>query len=84
MFQRNGLFCPLTTILAPLLPRVTPVLSSSMARDGLVPFGGLLTGSSGSMDSTDVMYVTPISFVLKTIRNHKSLAKAYPKSGPSA
>ena len=33
---------------------------------------------------TDVMYVIPISFVLKTICNHKSLAKAYPKSGPSA
>jgi hypothetical protein len=36
------------------------------------------------MDSSDVTYVTPINFVLKTIRGNESLAKACPKSGPSA
>jgi hypothetical protein len=46
--------------------------------------GGLLTGSSGATDFTDVTYVIPISFVLKAIHGDKSLTKAYPKSGPSA
>jgi hypothetical protein len=31
-----------------------------------------------------VTYGTLIDFVLKTIRGNESLAKAYPKSGPSA
>ena len=54
--------------------------SGSVVVDGMGRIGGLLTGGSGPTDSTDVTYVTPISFVLKTIRNHKSLAKAFPKS----
>ena len=58
--------------------------SGSVVVDGAGRIGGLLTGGSGPTDSTDVTYVTPIDFVLKTIRSHKSLARAYPKSGSSA
>jgi hypothetical protein len=58
--------------------------SGSVVVDGAGRIGGILTGGGGTTDSSDVTYVTPIDFVLKTIRGNKSLAKAYPKSGPSA
>ena len=58
--------------------------SGAVVVDGAGRIGGLLTGGSGPTDSTDVTYVTPIDFVLKAIRSHTSLAKAYPKSDPSA
>ena len=50
-------------------------------RDGRI--GGLLTGGSGHTDATDITYVTPISFILDTIRAHESLAKVVLKSGRS-
>jgi hypothetical protein len=58
--------------------------SGSAVVDGAGRIGGLLTGGAGTTDSSDVTYVTPISFVLKAVRGNKSLAKAYLKSGPSA
>ncbi|KAN0109281.1 hypothetical protein V8E52_009465 [Russula decolorans] len=57
--------------------------SGSVVVDGAGRIGGVLTSGGGDTDSSDVTYVTPIDFVLKTIRGNKSLAKAYPKSGPS-
>ena len=60
--------------------------SGSVVVDGAGRMGGLLTGGGGTTGTgaTDVTYVTPIDFVLKTIRSNKSLAEAYPKSGASA
>ena len=58
--------------------------SGSVVVDGAGRIGGLLTGGSGITDATDVTYVTPISFILETIRSNKSLAKAHFKSGQSA
>src|SRR5258708_2217103 len=58
--------------------------SGSVVVDGAGQVGGLLTGGGGVMDSFDVSYVTPISFVLKVIHGNKSLANANLKSGPSA
>lgn len=52
--------------------------SGSVVVDAMGRIGGLLTGGSGITDRTDVTYVTPITFVLKTIRSNKALAKAYP------
>ncbi|KAH9017750.1 hypothetical protein EDB83DRAFT_2298802 [Lactarius deliciosus] len=57
--------------------------SGSVVVDGAGRIGGLITCGAGKTDSIDVTYVTPIGFILKTIRNNKSLAKSYPKSGPS-
>ena len=57
--------------------------SGAVVVDGAGRIGGLLTCGGGTADSYDLTYVTPISFVLKAIRSNKSLAKAYPKSGPS-
>jgi hypothetical protein len=58
--------------------------SGSVVVDGAGRIGGLLTGGGGDTDSTDVTYVTPINFVLKTIRSNRSLTQVYPKSGASA
>ncbi|KAH9047194.1 hypothetical protein EDB84DRAFT_524333 [Lactarius hengduanensis] len=57
--------------------------SGSVVVDGAGRIGGLITCGAGKTDSIDVTYVTPIGFILKTIRNNKSLARSYPKSGPS-
>ncbi|KAH9017748.1 hypothetical protein EDB83DRAFT_183145 [Lactarius deliciosus] len=57
--------------------------SGSVVVDGTGRIGGLITCGAGTTDSIDVTYVTPIGFILKTIRNNKSLARSYPKSGPS-
>ena len=57
--------------------------SGSVVIDGTGRIGGLLTGGSGVTDSTDVTYVTPISFVLETIRSSKPLARSYLSSGQS-
>ncbi|KAH8981224.1 hypothetical protein EDB86DRAFT_447202 [Lactarius hatsudake] len=57
--------------------------SGSVVVDGAGRIGGLITCGAGKTDSIDVTYVTPIGFILKTIRNNKSLARCYPKSGPS-
>ncbi|TFY73127.1 hypothetical protein EWM64_g10885 [Hericium alpestre] len=58
--------------------------SGSVVVDGAGRIGGIPTGGGGTTDSSDVTYATPIGFVLKTIHGNKPLAKAYPKSGPSA
>jgi hypothetical protein len=55
--------------------------SGSVVVDGVGRIGGLLTGGGGNKDSIDVTYVTPVSFVMKTIRGSKLLAKACPLSG---
>jgi hypothetical protein len=77
---RSGLFCPSTRGPASSLPRAT----QAVVVDGAGRTGGVLTGGGGTTDSSDLSYVTPIDFVLKIIRGNKFLAKAYPKSGPSA
>ena len=64
-------------------PLSRPGDSGSVVVDRDGRFGSLLTGGSGHTDSTDVTYVAPISFILDTIRAHKSLAKVYLKSGRS-
>ena len=58
--------------------------SGSVVVDGAGRIGGLLTGGSGTTDSTDMTYVTPISFVMDTIRSCEFLANANIKSGLSA
>jgi len=56
--------------------------SGAVVVDGRGRIGGLLTGGTGSTDTSDITYVTPISFVMKIIRSNESLANAYPKAGP--
>ena len=62
-------------------PFSCPGDSGSVVVDGAGRIGGLLTGGSGNTDFMDVTYVTPISFILDTIRAHESLAKVDIKSG---
>jgi len=58
--------------------------SGSVVVDGAGRIGGLLTGGGGSKeDEMDVVYVTPIDFVLGTIHGNESLAKANLKSAPA-
>ncbi|KAH8987174.1 hypothetical protein EDB92DRAFT_1948708 [Lactarius akahatsu] len=57
--------------------------SGSVVVDGAGRIGGLITCGGGKTDFIDITYVTPIGLILKTIRNNKSLARSYPKSGPS-
>ncbi|KAH7889041.1 hypothetical protein F5I97DRAFT_1935411 [Phlebopus sp. FC_14] len=57
--------------------------SGSVVVDGVGRIGGILTCGSSATDISDVTYVTPLSFVLETIRGYKPLAKAYPKWAPS-
>ena len=54
--------------------------SGSVVVDGAGRVAGILTCGGGATDSTDITYVTPISFVMDVIHRHKSLAKAYLKS----
>jgi hypothetical protein len=54
--------------------------SGSVVVDGAGRVVGILTGGSGATDSTDVTYVTPISFVMEIIRRYKPLANGYLKS----
>ena len=54
--------------------------SGSVVVDGAGRAAGILTGGGGASDSTDITYVTPISFVMDVIHSHKPLAKAYLKS----
>ena len=51
--------------------------SGSVVVDGAGRIGGLLTGGSGLTDPTDVTYVTPIDFIMTTIRSNTSLANAH-------
>ncbi|KAK7447047.1 hypothetical protein VKT23_014257 [Stygiomarasmius scandens] len=44
--------------------------SGSVIVDGLGRIGGLLTGGAGFMDSSDITYATPISFLLKRMQEH--------------
>ncbi|KAG8733123.1 hypothetical protein FRC10_000413 [Ceratobasidium sp. 414] len=44
--------------------------SGSVIADGLGRIGGLLTGGAGTIDSLDVSYVTPISFILKRMQEN--------------
>ena len=46
---------------------------------GRISGHGILTGSGGVKGATDLTYVTPFSFVMRTIHKYKHLAKAYPK-----
>jgi hypothetical protein len=54
--------------------------SGSVVVDGAGRVVGILTGGGGAMDSIDVTYVTPITFVMEIIRRYKPLANAYLKS----
>lgn len=51
--------------------------SGSVVVHGAGRIGGILTSGTGSTDSTDITFVTPISFILRVIHSHKPLAKAY-------
>jgi hypothetical protein len=56
--------------------------SGAVVVDGQGRIGGLLTrGTRGLTDSLDVTYVTPISFLLKSIKAN-GFPKAYPKACP--
>lgn len=57
--------------------------SGAAVVDGRGRIGGLLTGGAGSTETIDITYATPISFVMKLIRDNRSLANAYPKAGPA-
>jgi hypothetical protein len=50
--------------------------SGSVVVDGFGRIAGILTASSGSTDSTDVTYVTPIDFIMEVIHSHPPLAEA--------
>jgi len=54
-----------------------PSDSDAVVVDGLGRIGGLLTGGSGIAASTDITYVTPIDFLLKSIKTR------YPKADPN-
>ena len=54
--------------------------SGSVVIDGAGRVVGILTGGGGATDSTDVSYVTPLYFVMETIRRYEPLANAYFKS----
>ncbi|TFK63246.1 hypothetical protein BDN72DRAFT_964022 [Pluteus cervinus] len=56
--------------------------SGSVVVDGAGRIGGLINGGCGSVYGIDITYVTPISFVLDTIRSNESFFNAQPKSRP--
>ena len=50
--------------------------SGSVVVDGFGRIAGMLTGGSGSTESSDVTFVTPINFIMDIIHKHKPLANA--------
>jgi hypothetical protein len=51
--------------------------SGSCVADIFNRVGGIITSGSGATDSSDVTYVTPISFILKVLRNTKRFEHAH-------
>ncbi|PWW76374.1 hypothetical protein C7212DRAFT_278668 [Tuber magnatum] len=51
--------------------------SGSCVADAYSRVGGIITGGSGATDSTDVTYVTPISFIMKTLHDTKLFKQAH-------
>jgi hypothetical protein len=51
--------------------------SGSCIADAFNRFGGIVTGGSGATESSDVTYVTPISFIMKVLHNSKRFEHAH-------
>ncbi|PWW71674.1 hypothetical protein C7212DRAFT_287856 [Tuber magnatum] len=51
--------------------------SGSCVADAYSRVGGIITGGSGVTDRTDVTYVTPISFIMKTLHDTKLFKHAH-------
>lgn len=51
--------------------------SGSCVADVFSRVGGILIGGSGATESSDVTYVTPISFIMKVLHNTKSFEHAH-------
>jgi hypothetical protein len=51
--------------------------SGSCVADAFSRIGGILTGGCGATDSTDVTYVTPITFIMKVLHDTKLFKHAH-------
>jgi len=51
--------------------------SGSCVADAYSRVGGILTGGAGATPSTDVTYVTPISFIMKVLHDTKRFKRAH-------
>lgn len=51
--------------------------SGACVGDAFNRVGGILTGGSGATDSSDVTYLTPISFIMKVLHNTKHFQQAH-------
>ena len=51
--------------------------SGSCVADVFQRIGGILTGGSGATESSDVTYVTPITFIMKIFHNSKRFQIAH-------
>ncbi len=51
--------------------------SGSCVADAFSRVGGILTGGSGATSSSDISYVTPISYIMKVLHNTKGFEHAH-------
>jgi hypothetical protein len=51
--------------------------SGSCVADAFNRVGGILTGGSGATESSDVTYVTPITFIMKVLQKNKRFQHAH-------